>query len=149
MESEFGDSTNAIRLELNRLEKAGMLTSFLSGNKKFFRANTDHPLYDDVHNIIIKYIGFDKIVENVVEKLGDVHCVYIGGAFAKGLDSEIIDLILFGNINKNYLIHLIEKVETMISRKVRYIVYDATAEESMDWEQFEVKPLMLWKSINY
>ncbi len=44
LESEFGDSTNAIRLELNRLEKAGMLTAFMQGNKKMFTANTDHPL---------------------------------------------------------------------------------------------------------
>jgi hypothetical protein len=46
LETEFGDSTNAIRLELNRFEKAGMLKSYTEGNKKFFQANTDHPLYN-------------------------------------------------------------------------------------------------------
>ena len=55
LESEFGDSTNAIRLELNRLEEAGMLTSSLKGNKRFFKSNTSHPLYTEVHNILLKY----------------------------------------------------------------------------------------------
>jgi DNA-binding transcriptional regulator PaaX len=43
LESEFGESSNAIRLELNRFEKAGMLKSYSEGNRKYFQANTDHP----------------------------------------------------------------------------------------------------------
>lgn len=34
LESEFSESSNAIRLELNRLEQSGMLSSFMEGNKK-------------------------------------------------------------------------------------------------------------------
>lgn len=145
LESEFGESSNAIRVELNRLEEAGMLNSFLSGNKKFFKVNQDHPLYGDVRSIVLKYIGLDKIVDEVIKRLGDVKSVYITGAIAKGLDSEIIDIIIFGNVNKNYLIRLIDKVENMISRKVRYVTYGSEEEQKMDWSQFEVKPLMLWK----
>jgi len=32
LESEFGESTNSIRIELNRFEEAGMLTSYNQGN---------------------------------------------------------------------------------------------------------------------
>ncbi|MBK9150443.1 MAG: ArsR family transcriptional regulator [Saprospiraceae bacterium] len=123
LESEFGESSNGIRMELNRFEKAGMLESFSIGNKKYFRANTGHPLFRDTHNIILKYIGFDKIIEDVIERLGHVERVYVTGAFAKGLDDNIIDLIFVGDINKQYLIQLIDKVESLIPRKIRYIVY--------------------------
>ena len=34
---EFGESTNSVRLELNRFEKAGMLDSEYIGNKRFYR----------------------------------------------------------------------------------------------------------------
>ena len=71
LESEFGDSSNAIRQELNRFEKAGMLKTSTEGNKKFFQANTDHPLYNEIHNILIKYIGFDTIIDTVIERLGE------------------------------------------------------------------------------
>ena len=40
LEDEFGESTNGIRIELNKFEKAGFLTSFSEGNKKIFTANT-------------------------------------------------------------------------------------------------------------
>ena len=45
LESEFGESSNAIRLELNRFEEAGLLNSLRDGNKKIYQANPTHPLY--------------------------------------------------------------------------------------------------------
>ncbi|MCK9327448.1 MAG: ArsR family transcriptional regulator, partial [Bacteroidales bacterium] len=45
---EFGESSNAIRLELNRFEEAGLLQSETQGNKKLFKANIAHPLYGDI-----------------------------------------------------------------------------------------------------
>ena len=47
----------------------------------------------------------------------------MAGALAKGIDSSIIDLVFVGEVNKEYLITLIEKVEQLISRKIRYVVY--------------------------
>lgn len=144
LESEFGDSSNAIRLELNRFEKAGMLTSFTEGNRKYFKANTDHPLYSDVHGILMKYIGFDKIIDNVIERLGEIQEVYIVGQFSKGLDSPVIDLMFTGDIDENYLIHLIRKAEDMINRKIRYIIYRNNELDQLDWNQFDPQPLLLW-----
>lgn len=148
LESEFGESTNGIRIELNRLENAGMLSSFTRGNKKFFKANTKHPLFDEVHNILLKYIGFDKIIYNVVERLGDVKKVFVAGEFSKGLDSPIIDLVFIGDIDKNFLVSLVDKVESLISRKIRYVIYRRDEESSIRWSQFEPEPLLLWENEN-
>lgn len=144
LESEFGESTNAIRLELNRLEKAGMLSSYAEGNKKFFQANTNHPLFQEIHNIVLKHIGLDKVVINVIERLGDVKEVYLAGSFSRGIDSQIIDLIFIGNIDINFLIKLIVKVEKVIHRKIRYLIYQPSEREDIDWSAFSPRPLILW-----
>ncbi len=145
LESEFGESSNAIRVELNRFEEAGMLSSFTSGNRKYFQANTQHPLYREIHNILRKQIGIDKIIENIIERLGNVEQVYVAGALAKGIDSSIIDLVFVGEVNKEYLITLIEKVEQLISRKIRYVVYDrddlAQAEDILGGQN----ALLIWE----
>lgn len=146
LSSEFGESTNAIRLELNRFEKAGMLSSYAQGNKKFFRANTEHPLYSEVHNILLKYIGFDKIIINVIERLGAVEKVYVGGDFSRGLDSDIIDLIFIGDIDRQYLIQLVDKVERLIKRKIRYLIYNENEKGNFNIESFDPQPLLLWES---
>ena len=148
LESEFGDSSNAIRLELNRLEKADMLQSSLKGNKKIFKANTSHPLFNDIHNLILKHVGIDKVIDTVVERLGELDEVYLTGTFAKGIDSQIIDLIFIGDIDKNYLTQLIEKVEKLIKRKIRYIIYQKEELEQLGMEQFSTQPLLLWSKHN-
>lgn len=144
LEQEFGDSSNSIRVELNRFEKSGLLTSYLEGNKKFFKANLAHPLYSDIHNIVIKHIGFDTIIINVLEKLGDLKSVYVLGSFAQGIDSSVIDLMLIGNIDRTYFIQLVEKVEKLIPRRIRHIIY--REHNSVDWSQFNDNPLLLWEN---
>ena len=81
LENEFGESSNAIRIELNRFEDAGLLTSSLQGNRKYYQANQTHPLYKDINNIVFKYVGIDKIVENVIRKLGDLEKVFLCGDY--------------------------------------------------------------------
>lgn len=123
LESEFNESTNSIRLELNRFENAGLLKSQVSGNKKYYKANTTHPLFPDINNILLKYVGFDKIIENVIKKLGKMNCVYVTGEFARGVDNHVIDLVFIcNNINREYLASLTAKAEKLIKRKIRYLI---------------------------
>lgn len=144
---EFGESTNAIRLELNKFEQAGLLNSEMKGNKKLFRANTRHPLFSDIHNIMLKHLGIDKIIDNVVKKLGDLDKVFLVGDFAMGQDAQVIDLIFIGrDINKQYLLKLTEKAEEMIGRKIRYLVFDMEEFDEYIRNYNGVEPLLLWEN---
>ena len=123
LEEEFGESTNAIRLELNRFEQVGMINCDVEGNKKYYTANKKHPLFPDLQSIVKKHIGIDIIIENVLKNLGDVHKVYLTGDFAKGLNADLIDLELIGTIDTTYFADLIKKAEGLIKRRIRYLVY--------------------------
>lgn len=145
LESEFGESSNAIRIELNRFEKAGMLQSFSAGNKKMFQANTQHPLFDQIHNIVLKHIGVDKIVDDVVERLGDVKKVFLVGDLAKGKDTGVIDLLFVGHLDKGYLANLVDKVEKLIKKKVKYLIYDTLEFDNFALKDgFDEKSLLIW-----
>ena len=78
---------------MNKLQQAGMLQSEQEGRNKVFRANTDHPLFDDIRNIVLKSTGIDKVVSNILEKLGAVQLAFIRGDYAIGKDSGLIDLL--------------------------------------------------------
>jgi hypothetical protein len=145
LEEEFGESSNAIRVELNKFEEAGMLSSFLKGNKKIFRANTAHPLFQEIHNILLKQLGIDRIIEEVIDRLGYLERVYLVGEFARGLDSDVIDLIFIGDVDKNYLFVLIEKAEKIIKRKIRHLIYTSQDFNYESWvKTAQVEPLLLW-----
>lgn len=147
LESEFGESTNAIRLELNKFEKAGMLVSELEGNKKYFKANEKHPLFKDVSNIVRKYVGIDWIIEYVAERLGNLQKVYLTGTFANGLEGQNVELVFIGDINKEFLKELCEKVEKRIDKKITYKVLTNTQSFDKLFEESEHKFLLLWERI--
>ncbi len=122
LEGEFGESTNAIRLELNKFEEAGMLKSGVEGNKKLYQANTQHPLFEDIHNIIRKYIGIDRVIEQIIGKVGDLQKVYLIGEYAKGVDSGVIDFLLVGKqFNHDYIASMTAIAEKKIGRKIRFL----------------------------
>lgn len=134
LECEFGESTNAIRLELNRFEEAGLLETHSLGNKKIYQANTKHPIFSDIQNILKKYIGIDQIIEKVITRLGDINKVYVIGDFANGKDSKVIDLLIVAQqLNRTFLSELIEKTESLIHHKISYIILNET--ELADYKQ--------------
>jgi hypothetical protein len=147
LESEFGESTNAIRLELNRFLKAGLLVTVNEGNKKVYMANTKHPLYQDIHNLLLKHIGIDKIIDKVTSKLGKLSTVYLVGELAKGKNSKVIDLWFVGeSLDKTYLLNLVEKSEQMINRKIRYIILSEVELKDFMSGKSKDELLLVWKA---
>lgn len=141
---EFGESTNSIRHELNNLSRAGYLTSAEDGRTIVYRANTQHPLYQDLKNLVHKYLGIDKIIENIVTKLGDVKAAYIIGDYAIGRDSGTIELLLVGNVDDVYLSRVVEKARKLIHRD---IAAGIQSEEEFDVNRHQYKHmLLLWRS---
>lgn len=131
LETEFGESSNSIRIELNRFENAGLLNSLREGNKKIFQANIKHPLFKDIHNIILKETGIDRVIEKVIHRLGDLACVYLTGEFAHGKDSSVIELIIVGkDIDREYLARKIVQAEEIVKREITCIVIDPVEAES-------------------
>lgn len=145
LEEEFDESTNAIRLELNKFEQAKMLISQQDGKKKMFRVNALHPLFKDLHNIVLKYVGLDQIVEYIIKRLGTLEKIYLVGSFARGLDSEIIDLVFVGDIDVKFLAELVEKAEKKIHRRIRYITYLPAEFDIQKITENATIPLLLWK----
>ncbi len=145
LEDEFGESTNAIRIELNRFEKAGFLESFAEGNKKLFTVNTKHPLFKDINRIIMKIVGLEYVVDYVLQRIGDLDKVYLVGKMAQGQDTGIIDLVLVGdNLNKTFLIEQIEKAEKKIDKKIRYVHYGVNEFDLAKIKEPGMHPLLIW-----
>lgn len=144
LEQEFGESSNAIRVELNRMESAGLLESEFTGNRKYFYANTNHPLYNDINNILKKNIGIDQLIEKVTTQIGKLEAAYLTGDFANGRDSQLLDLVLVGaNLDVNYINELVPKTEEIIKRKIRHLIL--TKDQMSDF--FQNKPtLLIWKN---
>ena len=121
---EFNVSTNSIRLELNRLEKSNLLISQSQGRTVQYQVNTNNNLFKDIRSIALKYVGIDSLIENIINKIGDLSSAYIIGDYAHGMDTGIIDIVLIGNIDKNILNQLVEKTEILIHRRIKWLILE-------------------------
>jgi len=144
--AEFNESTNAVRLELNKLEEAGLIESRAEGPRKIFRANPRHPLFTDIQSIIRKFVGVDEIIEQVINHLGEPDAVYLLGDLAQGIDSPDLNMIIIGeNIDLDYLETLVAKAQKIISRKIGYAVF-TTAEFIIQYPHLDDHKLLpVWQ----
>lgn len=116
---EFDESTNSVRVELNRLTEAGLLLSEEEGKTKVYRANHLHPFFNEITGMVSKFLGLDDLLEKIVKRMGNVEKAVIIGDYARGIDSGTIQMILIGkDLDREYLDFLINKTYEKISRNV-------------------------------
>ncbi|MFC3880901.1 ArsR family transcriptional regulator [Algoriphagus namhaensis] len=116
---DFDESTNSVRVELNRLTEAGLLVAEDEGKTKVYKANQSHPFFEEIKGMVSKFLGLDDLLEKVVKRMGNVEKAIITGDYANGIDSGTIQMTLIGkDIDLEYLDFLIQKTYEKINRKV-------------------------------
>lgn len=144
LEEEFGESTNAIRIELNRFEAAGLLVSRAEKNRKMFSVNTGHPLYPEIRNILVKHAGLDSILQHVIRQLGNVESAYVTGVIRPDESTRELGVVIFGEPeDPGYLRSLAEKTGRLLNRPVRCTILPAAEEAVFLQERKDALPV--WK----
>ncbi|HZL09038.1 MAG TPA: hypothetical protein VFC65_03495 [Prolixibacteraceae bacterium] len=118
----FNESTNSIHIELLKLEEIELLISFKSGNRKFYKANTSHVFFSDIRNLLLKDIGFDSIKHLLYRDVLGLSEIYVIGSYARGITSNIIDLVLIGpELDNNQITTTLAEIELEVNKKIRFI----------------------------
>jgi hypothetical protein len=141
---EFDESSNAVRVELNRLTDAKLLVSESAGRTIQYRANKNHSLFKDIESVVKKYVGLDQLVENLINELGDIRAAYIIGDYSKGIDSGLIDLVLVGELDEAELNRLVKKTEGLIKRKIRTLTLKVDELDGLKDHLNIENALLLW-----
>lgn len=120
---EFGESTNSIRKELNNLCEAGLLLKTEEKNRVDYQANPNHVFFTNLQDLIQKYLGLDKLIHAVLERMGQVSQIALVGDYARGIDSGRIEVQITGpQLNEDYLVHVSEKLKSLIDKEVIFEV---------------------------
>ena len=120
---EMSENTNAIRKELNHLSEAGYILRDAGTAKIMYRANVQHPLFSTLQQLVRKHLGIDQIITQVLERMGTVSKIYLIGAYAKGIDSGTIEVVVEGaDVNQDYLEQLAPKIQQEIKKEVQFTV---------------------------
>jgi DNA-binding transcriptional ArsR family regulator len=122
---EFSVSPSQIRDELRQLSAAGLLRSRQKGRQLLYSADPSHPMFPELRSMVHKALGMDRILESIVERLGNLERAFLVDDYAQGRDTGLIDLVLIGEIDRTNLADLVRKTERYIERKIRTLVLSA------------------------
>ena len=146
--TEFGVSTNGIRVELKQMVDSKLMKCRRNGRQVLYQANEDHPLFPELRIMVQKSLGMNEIVESVLNRLGELEEAYLIDDYAVGRDTGIIDLLLVGNINEVHLHDLSRKTERYISRKIRSLVLTCEEFGRLGPKLRQRPHLLLWSREN-
>ena len=91
-------------------------------------------------------MGIDKVIDDIINRLGNLEQAYLIDDYAVGTDTGIIDLLLVGNIDHYHLNDVSRKTERYINRKIRSLVF--TREEYIKRSpELEQRPnVLIWEN---
>jgi hypothetical protein len=140
---EIGEEINAIRRELDRLEKINLLKKEPRGNRIYYWVRHDYPMYGDLVAMVSKTQGLGATIINNRNKIGKVAYVMFSGKFARGkarVREDKIDILVVGDIVLPELATLIRSEESKRGQEINYTVM---SREEFDFRKKRRDPFLL------
>lgn len=119
MERRTGLSTGSLRQEISKLQKLGLVTIRKDGNRVCYEPNNQHPLYQDIHSLVLKTAGLADILRDAL-KDKNIRFAFVFGSVARGEETaeSDIDLMVIGNIGLRKIAGLLSGVSEQIGREI-------------------------------
>jgi DNA-binding transcriptional ArsR family regulator len=117
---------NAVRRELLRLERVGLLRKRKSSNRVYYAVDTSCMYYPELLALIGKEEGLGAQIINHAKELGDMKFAVLSREYLRGRDASVLDVDLFivGKVNDDVLKRIVSEVEKTLGREINYTVMD-------------------------
>ena len=124
---ELGRSPTIVARELDRLERAGILTSEHVGRARRYRVDDESPIAAEVRSLVQKTLGIEALLRDAVAGLKGVQQAFIYGSYARGDDRSAsdLDVMVIGEVDVEELSERLTQVERALGRDVNLVSYSA------------------------
>ena len=115
-----------LQRELTRLSKAEILQTRRDGNRTYYRANADSPVFPELRSLLTKTAGLVDTLRDVLrpfEKVVEVAFVYGSVARAAEASESDVDLMILGRLSLKALAPGLREAEQRLRRPVNASVY--------------------------
>ena len=126
LERLTGEDYKSVVLELQRLEKIGVVRSRKQGNLKYYGLNRDFLLCEEFKSIFQKTKGPIPVLRDILSKEKEIEAAFIFGSFAAGTEGggSDIDLMVIGRIQVERLLVLLREPEKSFQREINASVFE-------------------------
>lgn len=120
-----GCAIGTIQTELKKLVRLDLLSARRDGNRLYYSANREHPLYPEIRAMVLKTVGLADVLRTLLEKSADIAVAFVFGSVASGNESASsdIDLMVIGALGLRPVTRLLSGVGSAIGREVNpYVI---------------------------
>lgn len=119
---EIGKEVNAVKRELDILEKEKVLLKEPRLNKVFYSLNKNYNLYDEFLRIFTKTDRLASLIHSNLPRLGKIKFIALSTKFSKRLEikEDEVYLIMVGAVVLAEIAHIIAEVEKEFGREINY-----------------------------
>jgi len=138
-----GEEINAVRRELDRLEKAGLLKKETRGNRLYYWVREDYEFYGDMLSVVAKTTGLGAEIIDNKKKVGKISFIMFSGKFVRRKDrkrDDEVDILVVGDIVLPELANLIRVEESKRGKEINYTVM---SREEFDFRKRRRDPFLL------
>ncbi len=120
----INEEINAVRRELARMERRGMVKKEPRGNRLYYWFRKDYPLYQDLLNLVAKTVGLGRKIIKNKNKLGKIKFAMLSGRFTRQLPPVEggVDLLIVGEVVLPELAKIVREEEAKLEREINYTV---------------------------
>ena len=120
------EEINAVRRELGRMEKFGMVSSEWRANRRLYRFRKDYLYYRELQSLVAKSSGLGGNLVKNKSKLGKIKFAFLSTRFLKGLTSSTsdVDLLVVGSIVLPELQAIVADEQAKREREINYSFMD-------------------------
>lgn len=121
-----GEEINAVRRELARMEKYGLVTSEWRANRRLYRLKKEYRYFRELLGMVAKSYGLGGNVVKSRQKLGKLKFAFLSTRFLNGIPSgpDDIDLLLVGQIVLPELQSIIADEQVRREAEINYSYMD-------------------------
>ena len=119
LERQSGLADATIRQELKKLTRLGVIVARQDGNRTYYRANVEHPLYPDIRNLVRKTSGLTDVLREALGE-AEIQIAFVFGSVASGAEKATsdVDLMVIGSISLRQLSKRLSGLATKLGREI-------------------------------
>jgi DNA-binding transcriptional ArsR family regulator len=120
LERQSGLAIGTVRQELDRLTKLGLVEPRVDGNRRYYTAREDHPLYPEIRGLVLKTSGLADVLRHALKKQSSIQIAFIFGSIAQRREQSQsdIDLLLIGTTSLRLVTKLLSGVAASLGREI-------------------------------
>ena len=120
IERRSGYAIGTIQTELKKLLRLDLVKKRKDGNRLYYRANKEHPLYPDIRSLVLKTIGLGDILKNALRQDSDISIAFVFGSIARHdeMAGSDVDLMVIGKLGLRKLTGMLSGAHEQIGREI-------------------------------